>query len=221
MRKFLKVAGLPLFVLIVVVVLNLRSGVLPYEELAVRYPVSSLVSQSVDDKPDQDRLWFPRYFEWKPYYKIKPLATFRIAGYVLGTRDYRGERSAEAQHSPIDFGLAWGPASKPAIYNLMNCSQEHRFLNYAPGNALDESDFQPYVANIHIVPENDELQEQLLKVKEGYKVRLGGYLVKIVAEDGWAWKSSTVRWDTGDGACELLLVTKFEIIEKARKKGGV
>lgn len=218
MRKFyLKAVGLPLLCLLALYTYVARSKVLPFEQLAKMYPVGSIVSQSVADKPYQDRLFFARSFEWKPYYKIKPLAVYHIAGHVLGARSYEGEPSPNSQHSPVDFGLAWGKAATPGIYNLLNCSQDHRFLNYAP-NGLDESDYKTFTANVHIVPETDELKEELMKVVIGDKVRLGGYLVKITSEDGWTWKSSTVRWDTGDGACEVLLVTDFELIEKAKKK---
>ena len=36
--------------------------------------------------------------------------------------------------------------------------------------------------------------------------RLRGYLVRVEAADGWQWRSSLSRADTGAGACELVLL---------------
>jgi hypothetical protein len=37
-------------------------------------------------------------------------------------------------------------------------------------------------------------------------VRIEGWLVEAVAPDGWRWRSSTTRDDSGNGACELIYV---------------
>ena len=42
-------------------------------------------------------------------------------------------------------------------------------------------------------------------------ITLHGYLVEVRANDGWHWRSSLTRNDTGNGACELVWVESVEI----------
>ena len=44
------------------------------------------------------------------------------------------------------------------------------------------------------------------KIKKDDLVYLKGALIEIQAPDGWRWKSSLSREDTGNGACELMRV---------------
>jgi len=42
-------------------------------------------------------------------------------------------------------------------------------------------------------------------------VALDGYLVDANRADGWHWRTSLTRDDTGDGACELFYVTSVDV----------
>jgi hypothetical protein len=44
----------------------------------------------------------------------------------------------------------------------------------------------------------------LRDVREGERVRIDGWLVEAHAPDGWRWRSSLSRDDTGAGACEVV-----------------
>jgi hypothetical protein len=46
----------------------------------------------------------------------------------------------------------------------------------------------------------------LRRAKTGQTIALRGYLVELRAADGWQWRSSLTREDTGDGSCELMYV---------------
>jgi len=47
-------------------------------------------------------------------------------------------------------------------------------------------------------------------VRQGELVHLDGFLVDASRPDGWRWRSSLRRDDTGDGACELVYVEDLE-----------
>jgi hypothetical protein len=57
------------------------------------------------------------------------------------------------------------------------------------------------------------VKKQLLAVRRHVLVTLEGYLVEITRPDGYHWRSSLSRDDTGGGACEVMWVTSV-----ARKK---
>jgi hypothetical protein len=42
-------------------------------------------------------------------------------------------------------------------------------------------------------------------------VALTGYLVEVRGPDGFRWRSSLTREDTGNGACELVWVEKLDV----------
>jgi hypothetical protein len=51
----------------------------------------------------------------------------------------------------------------------------------------------------------------LKSVRTGQLVKLSGYLVEARAADGWSWRSSLTRDDTGPGACELVWLTELDV----------
>jgi len=64
---------------------------------------------------------------------------------------------------------------------------------------------------MHMVPANERVARQLKSVRRGHVVRLAGYLIEARGTDGWRWKSSLSRADTGRGACELIWVERLEL----------
>jgi hypothetical protein len=54
----------------------------------------------------------------------------------------------------------------------------------------------------------------LSRLRPGQVVRLQGYLVRVEAPGGWQWNSSMTRDDTGNGACEVMLVQSVERVER-------
>lgn len=185
------------------------SDPVPLKNLELVHPVAPLAALSAKSDPDQHRLYFSQTFQFSPFYRLKPLATYRLEARVLSARDYSKERSAEAQISPVDFALGWGVMAEPRIARNIPISQDHRFYHFtSPGNP-DVDTIAKHSANTHMVPINDEVYQQLMKVEKGDLIRLRGYLVKVVGDDGWTWKSSLTRSDTGGGACELMLVAEM------------
>ena len=59
---------------------------------------------------------------------------------------------------------------------------------------------------MHLIPASRSVAKQLRAIRPGHIVRLSGYLVEARRDDGWRWRSSTSRTDTGGGACEVVYV---------------
>ena len=64
---------------------------------------------------------------------------------------------------------------------------------------------------MHMIPATAEVERRLLHVRSGQVVALTGYLVEVHGLDGFRWRSSLTREDTGNGACELVWVDKLEV----------
>ena len=66
---------------------------------------------------------------------------------------------------------------------------------------------------MHLIPGNDEVDRVMKSdTQKGSIVQFSGYLVSISAKDGWRWKSSLTRRDTGNGACELVWVKQMKVL---------
>ena len=59
---------------------------------------------------------------------------------------------------------------------------------------------------MHMVPADDAVAAALAGLRRDDRVRIDGWLVQVEAGDGWRWRSSLRRDDSGGGACELVYV---------------
>lgn len=141
---------------------------------------------------------------------LTPLAGFSVDARVLRREDYRSGR--EADLSPTDLALGWGRMRDEAVLSQLSISQGGRFYRYRWENAppLPPEEIVRSSANMHMIPADDGVAEALESVREGERVRIDGWLVEAQAPDGWKWRSSTTRSDSGGGACEVVYVCSIK-----------
>jgi len=135
-----------------------------------------------------------------------------VEAMVMSRKRYRWD--TEAELSPVDLLLAWGPVTEEPYLSAVKWSQSGRwgFYEYRNASGVRANVIARNSANTHIIPEpgNSSLRRELLRLRRGDVVRLEGYLVRVEREDGWKWVSSRSRTDTGAGACEVFYVTYVE-----------
>lgn len=140
-------------------------------------------------------------------YSLRLLAEFALEARVLARERYRMGR--EADLSPWDFALGWGRLAEPDIARQFTIRQSGRWYYWRTEQLpIPQREVEISSANMHLIPANDQVRQALDRVTTGSMVRLRGFLVEARGEDGWRWRSSMTREDTGDGACELILVTE-------------
>ena len=144
-------------------------------------------------------------------FEVAPLASFSVHARVLGRKDYYFGR--EADLSPLDLALGWGRMSDEAVLKDISISQGSRFYYWRVITfPIPREEIESHSANMHMIPADDSVRKSLQSIRVGNVVRLHGYLVEAKTADGWRWKSSLTREDTGFGACELMLVESVEIL---------
>ncbi|MGL4608272.1 MAG: hypothetical protein ACRCYY_01100 [Trueperaceae bacterium] len=147
-------------------------------------------------------------------YLITPLAQYDITARVLSKKIYAWDKSADI--SPVDLALGWGAMSDTNLLNQLRIRQSGRwFYVYWQGGDIDAANVMQYSANTHILPANAKIAKQVRAIGQHQLVRLEGSLVQVTKADGFFWRSSLTRNDTGDGSCEILWVTHVEIVEPA------
>jgi hypothetical protein len=143
-------------------------------------------------------------------YVFTLMADFQLEARVLGRRNYR--RDAGAVLSPIDLALGWGPMARDEVLAGIDISQRGRFYFWRTRDfPIPQAQIIANSANMHMIPASAEVFNELKRVKVDDTVRLRGYLVNIDRNDGWHWRTSMTRTDTGAGACEVVLVTLVQV----------
>ena len=116
----------------------------------------------------------------------------------------------------IDYAVSWGMFAHPEIARKISVNQYDRFLNWKIDRLpVPANQAMQMVSNIHIIPANPQIAQQIKQVKRGDLVQLKGDLVEI-RDKNLVWKSSLTPTDTGDGACELFRVNSIQWIEKQK-----
>lgn len=145
---------------------------------------------------------------------IEVLQPFKGDFRILGSKVYTDD--AQAKFSPIDYAVSWGLFAEPEIARTIKVNQYDRYLNWnMPQVPVPVEQAMQMVSNMHIVPANPEIAQQIKQVKRGDLVRLKGELVEIKDQD-LVWRSSLTPTDIGDGACEVFRVNSIQWIEKVQ-----
>lgn len=137
---------------------------------------------------------------------LTPLAGFSVQARVLSREDYRSGREAEL--SPTDLALGWKRMADDDVIGALDISQSSRWYHYRWSDQppLEPSEIARSSANMHLIPGNDAVARTLATIRRDDRVRIDGWLVEANASDGWRWRSSTSRTDSGGGACEVIYV---------------
>lgn len=191
MREFLIIGGLLL-------------GVYFWSGREITRPAGVLVPE-----PPVQRQVSRSSFREKNGYRIALLASFDIRGRVIGAERYRFDRGAAL--SPVDLALGWGPMSDSHVLQQLSISQGGRFYSWwAQSFPVPREIIETHSANMHMIPATDDIERRLKSIRAGNVVRIKGFLVEVTGQDGFRWKSSLTRTDTGAGACELIWVESLE-----------
>jgi hypothetical protein len=159
--------------------------------------------------PVQENLGNAPAIQYKNY-TITPMADFNITARVLSRENYSLDASSEL--SPMDLALGWGPMSDSQVLEKISISQSNRWYHWHVDEfPIPQRDIETHSANMHMIPADTSILNTLERVHTGDVVTLKGKLVSITRPDGWHWKSSMTREDTGDGACEVVYVESFYI----------
>ncbi len=146
--------------------------------------------------------------------RLQPLAGFSVDARVLSRRDYRF--GMESRLAPTDLALGWGAMAAPGMARRLSVSQSSRWYRYhwSGHPPLPPREIARSSANMHMIPSDTATAAALHRVRAGDRVRIDGWLVQADGGDGWRWRSSLSRTDTGDGACELVYVCSIAALSE-------
>ncbi len=146
-------------------------------------------------------------------YTVKPLARYEITARVLSKESYRWD--AGAKLVPVDLTMGWGPMSDSAVLSKIEITQGNRWYNSYIANVsefpVSMEEVNRHVANMHLIAADNTVAKQIRNIRPGKIITMRGYLVEVSGKDGFTWRSSLSREDSGGGACELMWVESFSV----------
>jgi hypothetical protein len=145
-------------------------------------------------------------------FQAKLLASYVLEGRVVTRREFRNDATSAV--SPLDLGIVWGDLAAPGGTDGLAFRTGHRSIWFSNSPEADlPKRWKEQVTNNHLVPANRQVNDALMAIGIGERVRLRGYLVTVTGNGTLPWRSSTRR-DDGSivGGCEIILVTDVQVL---------
>jgi hypothetical protein len=150
-------------------------------------------------------------------YRVEPMFSYELYGLVVSYRQHDGEDSMHRwsnDHLNVaDVCVVWSDtAFAPTLRELdfwngvFTCNVQTRD-SVAWGNFKMNQ-----LSNNHLISADPFIRDRVADVRIGDQIRVKGMLARYGAAGGGLRGTSTTRDDTGDGACETILVEEFEIV---------
>ena len=153
-------------------------------------------------------------------YRVEPLFSYELYGLVVSYRQHDGTSLMHSRSNDhlnmADVCVVWSDtAFSPTLPELdfwngvFTCNVETR-------DSVAWSNFKMnQLSNNHLVSADPFIRDRVAELRIGDQIRVEGALVRYGAVGGGVRGTSTTRDDTGDGACETILVEDFEILASA------
>lgn len=118
-----------------------------------------------------------------------------------------------------DLCVIWGNNVKTGSYRKISFSSDS-WTCWA--TTKKQKDWQMFsmlqLSNNHLLVDNKTIKSTLMSTEKGDQIRFKGMLVNYKNEGSSYQRGTSIRRDdTGNGACETVYLTSFEIIKKANK----
>jgi hypothetical protein len=150
-------------------------------------------------------------------YHVEPLYDYELYGLVVSYRQHDGDSSMHRWSNDhlnmADVCVVWSEtAFSPTLAELdfwngiFTCNVQTR-------DRVAWSRFKMnQLSNNHLISADPSVRERVGDIRVGDQVRIKGSLARYGAAGGSLRGTSTTREDSGDGACETILVEEFEIV---------
>ena len=153
-------------------------------------------------------------------YLIEPEYDYDLQGVVVSFRHHdknsRMHLQANDHLNMMDVCVIWGGNATNRLIHKFD------FWNGVFTCNVKTSDQEAWesfsmneLSNNHLISDNEYIREDVSKIRIGDQIRVRGWLAGYKSPLGGIRGTSTTRDDTGDGACETIFVSKFDIVQPA------
>jgi hypothetical protein len=158
-------------------------------------------------------------------YRIDPKYTYELNGVVVSYHD--SDSISDIYHDSLwsdflnlrDLCVIWGDNVSEGVYLDMHFSNTTwtcwaHWPDFATGARFNSHQ----LSNNHLLADKDHVKRQIMEAEPGDQIRFRGYLASYSnLGNGFSRGTSVTRTDRGNGACETVYVTDFEVVSKANR----
>jgi hypothetical protein len=155
-------------------------------------------------------------------YRVAPRYTYDLYGLVVSRHDASSwwdyvHREWNDNLNVVDLCVVWGENIRRDAYRAVSYSHDQWTCWYRTRSAEAFAAFDTRaISNSHLITDDAAIAEALRAARVGDQIRVRGYLADYSGPSGPSGLqrvSSTVRDDTGNGACEVVYVEDFAILQ--------
>jgi hypothetical protein len=117
-----------------------------------------------------------------------------------------------------DLCVVWGTNALSGGYRDLSFSSGQWTCNFETSSDAAWRAFDiTKISNNHLLTDNSQLAKKLKSIRIGDQIHLTGRLASYrhFSGNGFARGTSTVRTDTGNGACETIFVSEVNVLRSA------
>ena len=155
---------------------------------------------------------------------LTPLFHYKIDGLIVSVNDYAMLGLRYQDFYELDLCMLWGNNVRSGAYRKSGTSFEHHgntcYAKWSGGGHINGTE----LSNTHVYATDEDVLDELDSLRPGDQVELEGFLVEVAAvpakvspghNPGTArLRSSTVRTDKGNGACEIMYAEKLRVLSR-------
>ncbi|MEZ5471108.1 MAG: hypothetical protein R3E90_04955 [Marinicella sp.] len=158
-------------------------------------------------------------------FKVIPKYAYEIHGLVVSYRVHDSEygqmiHALSKDHLNVaDYCVVWGISADPEILHEFDFFNGQFTCNFSTHSESAWQAFNQFqLSNNHLLATDDDIRNTITDIKIGDQISIKGWLSHYIGPSGYERGSSTVRTDTGDGACETIFVNDIEILSSMQSK---
>ncbi len=187
-------------------------------------PKSSDIIPSTLEEPIQTNLTLsPFKFSYEDSdYQLIPHAEYKINGLVVTHNNVKGIGDAYHTSKSVDLKdlcLLWGEnVVTPFLKDIKFWSEPWTCVFQSKNQEAFSSFRLDQISNNHLLAANESVKKTIEKIKVGDQIEMQGLLVDYYPHGASEAlrKTSLIREDTGNGACEVLYVESIDITSEWR-----
>ena len=150
-------------------------------------------------------------------YRVEPLYDYELYGLVVSYRQHDGEDSmhrwSKDHLNVADICVVWSDTAFAPTLGELDFWSGLFTCNVQTRDSYAWSQFNmSQLSNNHLISADPFIRDRVAEIRVGDQIRIKGALARYGAVGGELRGTSTTRRDTGNGACETILVDELEIV---------
>jgi hypothetical protein len=190
-----------------------------------RLPAAGDIFSQLYREPLQTRENLPAAFQVtkkKFLYTVTPQFHYELYGLVVS--QHRSDSLLDISHrrwqdylNIKDLCVVWGKNIRSGVYREMKFwNRDFTCMCSFPNQETAGLFSGNHLSNNHILCADEKMSRRILNARPGDQIYFKGYLVTYSQLANQFFRgTSTVRDDTGNGACETVFVTDFKVLKRA------